>query len=223
MTIHMWGRENSICTQRVLWAAYEANIDIEMTLASATMGHEGHISGGGQPYGLVHQKWYKNMNPTGAIPTINDNGTIIWDSAAILTHLAINHAPNKLIAGDMSNIAHAVKWASWTNEHLEPELHHLVMNLVRLPVEDRDLSIVNEAHLRVFGALSVLEQTLDHQGWLAGDEFTISDIPASATIYRWTLFKPDFEIPPHVKTWLNKIKDRHPFKRAVAPLERHLS
>ena len=184
MTIHMWGRENSICTQRVLWAAYEANIDIEMTLASATMGHEGHISGGGQPYGLVHQKWYKNMNPTGAIPTINDNGTIIWDSAAILTHLAINHAPNKLIAGDMSNIAHAVKWASWTNEHLEPELHHLVMNLVRLPVED---------------------------------------IPASATIYRWTLFKPDFEIPPHVNTWLNKIKDRHPFKRAVAPLERHLS
>ena len=222
MPIKIWGRESSICTQRILWAAYEANIDVSLQLASATMGPNGHISRGVEPFGIVETDWYLNLNPTGAIPTIEDNDQIIWDSGAILVHFAIQHSPDKLIAGRIQDIPKAISWINWTNEVLEPQLHHLVMHLVRLPPGERDLAIVEEAHKRVYESLNVLEKVLDNRRWLAGDSFTIADIPAAATLYRWTLFKSGFDFPRGVSMWFSQIVEREPFKNAVSPKDRHL-
>ena len=111
------------------------------------MGPNGHISRGVEPFGIVETDWYLNLNPTGAIPTIEDNDQIIWDSGAILVHFAIQHSPDKLIAGRIQDIPKAISWINWTNEVLEPQLHHLVMHLVRLPPGERDPAIVEEALL----------------------------------------------------------------------------
>ena len=105
---------------------------------------------------------------------------------------------------------------------LEPQLHHLVMHLVRLPPGERNPAIVEEAHKRVHDSLNVLEKVLDNRRWLAGDSFTIADIPAAATLYRWTLFKSGFDFPRGVSMWFSQIVEREPFKNAVSPKDRHL-
>jgi hypothetical protein len=48
--IKIWGRPTSIHTQRVLWALADADLPYELTLASATMGPQGHVSKGGAPF-----------------------------------------------------------------------------------------------------------------------------------------------------------------------------
>ena len=65
--LRIWGRPTSICTQRALWTLVEADVPFELTLASATMGPDGHISGGGQAFGYVNSPEYREMNPHGTI------------------------------------------------------------------------------------------------------------------------------------------------------------
>ncbi len=88
MTLRIWGRPNSIHTQRVLWTCAEADLSFELTLASATMGPKGHVSGGNPPYGIVDTQEYRAMNPNGTVPTIDDNGFVLWESNVIVRYLA---------------------------------------------------------------------------------------------------------------------------------------
>ena len=132
MALKIWGRPNSICTQRVLWTCVEANLEYELTLASATMGPNGHISTGSEPFGLVESPWYQAMNPNSTVPTIDDDGYVLWESNAIVCYVAMTYGPLVLYGGGPAGLAQQFKWMSWTNEHLEPLLHTLVMECVRL-------------------------------------------------------------------------------------------
>ena len=68
----IWGRPTSICTQRVLWACAELDLEFDLTLASATMGQQGHVSQGHIPYGVVDTADYRAMNPNSTVPVIKD-------------------------------------------------------------------------------------------------------------------------------------------------------
>jgi glutathione S-transferase len=61
--IRVWGRPTSIHTQRVLWALADGDLAYELTLASATMGPQGHVSKGGAPFGIVDTPVYRAMKP----------------------------------------------------------------------------------------------------------------------------------------------------------------
>ena len=93
------GRPTSINTQRVLWALADSDIPHELILASATMGPNGHVSKGGVAFGVVNTPAYRAMNPNGTMPTIDDDGFILWESSAILVWLALKRAPEVLSGG----------------------------------------------------------------------------------------------------------------------------
>ena len=86
--LRVWGRANSIHTQRVLWALAEVSLPFNLIFASATMGLKGHVSNGELPYGIVDTSEYRSMNPNGTITTIDDNGYILWESNTICRYLA---------------------------------------------------------------------------------------------------------------------------------------
>ena len=183
--IKIWGRPNSICTQRALWACAEADVDYDLELASATMGPDGHVSQGGQPFGHVDTPAYRAMNPNGTVPTIDDSGTILWDSIAIVAHVATKYGPDALYRGSDEVMAKALQWMCWTNEHLEPLLHTLVMEVVRLAPDLRDPADLERARQETITKLEIIDRQLATRRYLADDEFTMGDIPAGATVYRF--------------------------------------
>jgi glutathione S-transferase len=221
--VKVWGRPTSIHTQRVLWALTDADIPFELILASATMGPQGHISKGGPPFGIVDTPPYRAMNPNGTVPTIDDAGFILWESNAILMWLAVKRAPEALLGSDPQHLARALKWMSWTNERLEPLLHTLVMELVRLPEAQRDPAKVEQARMTMLGRLGVLDAHLARQPYVAGDRFTIGDIPAGAAVHRWLLF--DLERPQmsNILAWQSRLSERKGFRLHVESRDLHLS
>ena len=67
----IWGRPSSFNTQKVLWLADE--------LALAYR----HIPAGGS-FGGLDTPEFLAMNPHGRVPVIDDDGTVVWESHAIL-------------------------------------------------------------------------------------------------------------------------------------------
>ena len=220
--LRIWGRPTSICTQRVLWACAEAQIPFTLTLASATMGPRGHVSGGGPAFGIVDTPEYRAMNPHGTVPTIDDDGFVLWESNAILAYLALAHAPGPLHDGDPRSFARACQWMSWTNEHLEPELHTLVMECVRLVPQRRDPQALEAARQRVLGPLARLDAPLAGSPFVAGPAFSVGDIPPGATGHRWRLLDLERPTMPHLEAWQARLAAREGFRRHVAPPEHHL-
>jgi len=219
--LKIWGRPNSIHTQRVLWFCAEAGLEFELIRASATMGIDGHISGGGAAYGVVNTPEYLSMNPNGTIPTIDNNGYTLWESNTICRYLAQTYAPG-FFGGDIETLGLASQWMDWTNTQLEPQLHVLVMQLVRMREADRAPEVVEQTRLETIPKLMRLDAHLAARGYVAGEKFTVGDIAPACAFYRWTLF--DLEAPdlPNLEEWMAHISKRDGFKRHIAPREYHL-
>ncbi len=221
MTLKIWGRPNSTHTQRVLWCCAEAGAEFELILASGTMGASGHVSGGGEAFGIVDTPEYRAMNPNGTIPTIDDGGYILWESNTICRYLTQTYAP-ELFGNEAKKLGHASQWMDWTNTQMEPYLHILVMHLVRMQEAERDPDAIEQARLGIIPRLELLDRHLSDRAYIAGDTFTIGDIALACAAYRWTLFDLPGPKMRNLSEWQSRIGQRPGFKRHIAPRENHL-
>jgi glutathione S-transferase len=74
----VYGRKSSFNVQKVMWLIGELGVV-----------HE-HIELGGA-YGGLEAPEFRAMNPHGRVPVVDDNGTIVWESHAILRYLAARY------------------------------------------------------------------------------------------------------------------------------------
>ena len=86
--LKVWGRVNSINVQKVLWALEELKVPYERTDA-------------GMAFGVVNEPFYKKMNPNSRVPTIDDDGFVLWESNAIVRYLAAKHGAGTLWPSDL--------------------------------------------------------------------------------------------------------------------------
>lgn len=221
--IQVWGRPTSICTERVLWGMAEADVPYALTLASGTMGSQGHVSKGGPPFGIVNTPEYRKLNPNGTVPTINDNSFILWESNAILMYLALKYAPEAMYQSKPEVLAQASQWMAWTNEYLEPHLHTLVMELLRLPPAQRNAAAAEDAFTEIKKPLALLDAHLSQREFVAGEHFSVGDIPAGCAVDRWTLLANNRPKFPHVEAWLERLAARPGFEKHVEPPDFHLA
>ena len=220
--LKVWGRPTSTNTQRVLWTLVEAGVTYELTLASGTTGAKGYVWRGEKPFGIVETAAYRAMNPNGTIPTLKDGDFTLWESNAIVAYLARRYAPDKLFGGDEATYARALQWMIWTNCNLDHPIHALVMHLERLPAEQRSAETVEVSRKEVVRRLELMEAQLGRSRYIAGDEFSMGDIPASISITRFFHFGLDHPPAPRVKAWLARLGEREGFRAHVAPREKHL-
>ena len=82
--LKLWGRVNSINVQKVLWTLNELQVPYERVDA-------------GMAFGIVNEPFYKKMNPNSRVPTIDDDGFILWESNAIVRYLAGKHGVGSLL------------------------------------------------------------------------------------------------------------------------------
>lgn len=221
--LKIWGRPTSARTQKALWALAETGIEFELILASATMGPNGSVDKGNEPFGIVDTPEYRAMNPNGTVPTIKDGDFTLWESNSIIEYLAMKYAPDLLYGDDLETFASASRWMGWEGNSFLPHQHTLVMHLVRLPPEDRDPAQVEGARQALLRPLQIIEDQLAQSEFIAGDRFTMGDIPIGIRIHRWFLF--DLETPdlPNLTRWYKVIRQRPAFLAHIADPAVHLS
>jgi glutathione S-transferase len=107
---------------------------------------------------------YLAKNPNGKVPTLEDDGFVLWESAAILRYLAGKRPEKSLLAAGPRSEALLDQWLFWWTSHPEPALWQLASEKLIKPRFGRtgnDASIVANAHADLARFLPVLDRKLD--------------------------------------------------------------
>ena len=198
----IWGRTNSINVQKVLWCCAELGLAYK------------RIDAGGA-HGLTNTPDYLAMNPNALVPTIDDDGFVLWESNVIVRYLAAKHGQGTLLPADLRERAEADRWMDWQVTTLWTALRPLFFGYVRTPPEQRDAAALAAAQRSCEQALAILDRHLKDRAYVAGERFTMGDIPAGISVYRWyalPLRRSDF---PHVKRWYDRLAERPGFQTHV--------
>ena len=200
--LKVWGRNNSVNVQKVLWCCDEMGISYE------------RIDAGGA-HGVVNTPQYRALNPNGLVPTIEDGPFVMWESNAIVRYLCAKHSPGKLWPEDLKMRAEADMWMDWQNTTFWPSFRPLFWNLVRTPVDQRDQQAMEESHQATAEILDHLDSHLRNRSYIAGDDLTMGDIPVGCGIWRWfglQIERPDL---PHLQRWFDLLRQRPAYQNVV--------
>lgn len=220
--LKLWGRPTSGRTQKVLWTLAEIGLPFEFVMASGTMGPGGHVSKGNRPYGVVDTPEYRSMNPNSRVPTIDDEGFVLWESNSIVRYLAMQYAPDLLYGNDIRTFASASRWLDWENNELLPPQHDMAMHLIRLPEAERSPDALEHARLAFIERLGIMETQLARTRHICGERFTYGDIALGLRVHRWKIFGLAGPALPSLERWYAEVRTRPAFQVWTANPAHHL-
>lgn len=195
--LRLWGRVSSINVRKVVWTAHELGIALQRTDA------------GGQ-YGVVREQRYLDLNPNGLVPLIEDDdtGAVLWESNAIVRYLCARHSPGELYPEALPARFAAEQWMDWQQTTLNPAARTAFLQWVRTPAAERNDAAIAASVSATAPLLALLNAHLARQPYLAGDSFTMADIPAGCEIHRWWGLPQERASYPHLERWYQTISAR---------------
>jgi glutathione S-transferase len=193
--LRIWGRRNSINVQKVMWAIGELGL-----------AHE-HIDAGGA-FGGLDTDEFGAMNPNRRVPVIDDDGTVVWESHAIVRYLAAKYGLGSLWPEDPGVRARTDIWTDWVLADLQPAFIGLFWNLYRTPEEQRNWNLIRQGIARSAILFQLLDRHLGEHAFISGDTLTIGDIPAGAQLYRYFELEIDRPSLPNVEAWYARLQER---------------
>jgi glutathione S-transferase len=198
------GRRSSSNVQKVLWCCGEIGLPFERE----DIGGE---------FGRNKSSGYLALNPNGLVPTIDDEGFVLWESNVIVRYLAAKHSLGALYPVDPQRRADAERWMDWQQTTLGPPMGVLFRALLRSPPDAVEPAELTTARQKAVSALAILERQLDGRAYVAGPALTMGDIALGYAAHRW--FKLPIERPelPNVRSWYARLCERPAYSTHVAP------
>ena len=201
--LKVWGRRNSQNVQKVMWLVRELDLP-----------HE-HIPAGG-PFGRLADPDFAALNPNRLVPVVEDDGVPIWESHTILRYLAAKYGGSTWWPDDPGERSAFDRWMDWCQALWQPAfLTGVFWGFYRTPDAGRDWRDIDRSLARCSELMLIVEGVLEARRWLAGERFTIGDIPLGATLYRY--FELEIERPalPRVEAWYDRLKARPAYQETV--------
>jgi glutathione S-transferase len=194
----IWGRLNSHNVKKVAWLAAEIGVD-----------HVRHDIGG--QFGFTDA--YLAINPNRLVPTIEDDGVVLWESNAILRYLAARYA-EPLWPADPARRAIGDRWMDWQFAYAGAQ-YDAFFQLVRTAPEARDAVAIARSAEASGRMMTILDAALAERPWLSGEAFGIGDVPMG--VYAHSFFTLDIPRPslPHVEGWYHRLRDRPAYAATV--------
>ncbi len=200
--LKVWGRRNSINVQKVLWCCAELGLDYE------------RVDAGGA-FGLTRDPEYLALNPNGLVPTISDDGFVLWESNVIVRYLSAKHGMGTLYPEDLQERADAERWMDWQLGTLWANMRPVFIGLIRTPPEERDETSIEAFRRKTVETWSILEACLSDRDYVTGSSFNMADIPLGVSMYRWLQLAVEKPPTPNLEAWYARLRDRPAFRENV--------
>lgn len=160
--------------------------------------------------GGAHSPEYLAVNPNGIVPFLVDEDLAMGESSAILKYLA-DKVGSKTYPKGLKARAKVNETMDWINCQFHRDfclflVYPQVLPPDHMPPNAENLVSFGEAQSRRW--LKILNDQLDGQAFLCGDEITIADYMGSAHASLGDLIGFDFSPWPNVARWMRTMKDR---------------
>lgn len=203
--LKIYGRNTSSNVQKAMWAVGELNLKFE------------RFDIGGA-FGKNREPDYLAMNPNGLVPTLVEGDFILWESNSIVRYLARTYGAGTLEPSDPKAIARANQWMDWQLSVAGPAIFHAFWGLIRTPEDKRDMAAIAESQRKTTEAMTILDAWLGRSAFVAGDRFSMGDIPVGIIAYRFRQLCPDRPDMPHLERWYAAIEKRQAFQDQVGSI-----
>jgi len=157
---------------------------------------------------------YLALNPYGRVPTIDDDGFVLYESAAILQYLEATRPAPALTPPDARGRARVDMHLRLCDLQMARPAGIIIFPKRFLPPERWDRAAMAQAKADIEKHLAIVERTLGEQSFLVGDEYTLADIAYTPFLQFLPLM--EIEPPPRVAAWRARLLDR-PTAMATAP------
>jgi glutathione S-transferase len=162
---------------------------------------------------------YLAVNPNGHVPTIDDEGFILWESMAINLYLAKKYGRGGLYPIRFEDEARAWQWSFWGMTEIERPVLTAMFHRAILPEDQRDAALADDSEHQLGRPLMVLDGVVAASPYLLGEHFSVADLNV-ASILSWARpARIDFGAVPKAADWLKRCAER-PAARAARALQR---
>jgi glutathione S-transferase len=193
MTIKLYYHPLSTFSRRVLIALFEKKIAHE--LVAIDMAERKH-----------KEAAYLALNPYGRVPTLQEDGFVLYESTAILNYLEATRPSPALVPADARSRALVDMHMKLCDLQMSRPCAAIIFPKRFLPKERWNQPAMTEAKAEIERHLSIVERQLEKRQFLVGDAFSLADV----CYLPWLDFLPLMEIapPPAVAAWASRLLAR---------------
>ncbi len=198
--ITVYGRRNSMNVQKVMWTLGELDLEYRRLDIAGSFGFPPD---------------YASMNPNGVVPTIRDGDLVMWESNACVRYLARTYGQGRLWPDEPAALAHADQWMDWASSTMNPAFFDAFMNLIRLPAERADRARIARGAKACGDLAKRLDAHLGDKPYLAGEAFTMGDVPLGCLAYRYFDLAIERPETPCLRAWFERLCERPAYRKHV--------
>lgn len=122
---------------------------------------------------------YLALNPNSKMPTLEDDGFVVWETNAILFYMATKRPESGLWPSNVQHQADVLRWLAWQSAHWDAESCGMVAyekaSKAVLGRGSPEPAFIARGEQNFARFAAVLNTALRNKTWLVGEQLTIAD------------------------------------------------
>ncbi|MER9228788.1 glutathione S-transferase [Mesorhizobium sp. M0664] len=199
--LRIYGYAGSINVRKVLWACAELDLAFEP-------------EDWGGSHRSISEPLFRALNPVAMVPVIDDAGTIVWESNAIIRYLAASRDRYDLLPGDPAARARVEMWMDWQVSDFNNSWRVAFQGLVRKNPEHQDPAEIERSIAAFSRMVAIVDGELAKSGgFICGPDFTLADIPIGLSVHRWRSLPGEKPQLDHIELYYDCLCERAGFRK----------
>lgn len=149
---------------------------------------------------------YLKLNPYGRVPTLEEDGFVLYESTAILEYLELTRPDPPLLPADPRGRALAAMHVKLCDIQLARQTGTIIFPKRFLPRERWDDKAMAQAKAEIEKHFAILEPQLAGRQWLVGDRYTMVEVCYTPLVQFLDLM--EIAPPPAVAAWVERMLSR---------------
>lgn len=147
---------------------------------------------------------YLEINPQHTVPTLDDNGKILWDSHAINIYLVEKYAKDKSLYPDDAYVRGLIHQRLHFDSGV---LFPTMVQILRPIVREGAKTIPDDKKEAILEAYALLEKFLEGHEWMVGNNVTLADLNLLPDVTSISAVVPiDGKAFPNITGWLERAR-----------------
>ena len=169
---------------------------------------------------------YLKINPNGKVPLLDHGGFHLWESHAIMQHLADLSGDQAIYPKDAEPRADVNRWLFWSAYHFTPAVGFISRERISKTMVGGaggpDPAEIKRGEALLAGAAQVLDAHLADRRWIAQNRLTLADLAIASPLMHTEAAQLPVTDYRHLQRWFAQVRALDAWRRSEPTLASEL-